>query len=308
MKKGRNIVGIILSILVIIVFFVLEFWLGIERPINKTMEVENLSVIMEDIDIERIFRDENGKEKAQGTRIYNYFKDIGLPREDVDEVVKDKAFKRIIGNYLGSMFINKTMGTGVVYPSKSSIVSFIHKNYDRFMKVTDFPEEYDQEEITRIVNENYKHVKDELDELAKDIKWDKLKNVDLIKTIMTTKTILIIGGLVLCVVLLIIFRKSLYIWLKWVSIPTIINGLILLIGSFIGKGIVNLFADFGSFDYLLDPLVDAILKNMRLFAIIEIALGIVSLITYMALNKVASKPKDKEIEETKEETVVEENE
>ena len=206
MKKGSNIVGILLSIVVIIAFFVLELMLGVERPVNKTMRVENLSMLMEKINIERIFRDEKGVLKPQGKRIYEYFDKIGLPRDDVDEVVKDKAFKKIIGNYLGTMFVHGVTGTEVVYPTKAELVNFIHKNYDRFQKVTDFPEEYDQEEITRIVNENYKNVKYELDELSKDINWDKIGNVSLIKKIMGTKEILIIGGLVLCIALLIVFR------------------------------------------------------------------------------------------------------
>ena len=59
MKKK---IAMILSVLVIIVFFALELLLGVERPVNKTMEVENLSEVMEKINIERLFRDENGKE------------------------------------------------------------------------------------------------------------------------------------------------------------------------------------------------------------------------------------------------------
>lgn len=298
MKKGRNVIGIIIAILVIIVFFVLELMLGVTRPVNKTMEVENLSEIMEKIDIEKIFRDENGKEKAQGTRIYHYFADIGLPREDVDEVVKDKAFKRIIGNYLATMFVNSVTGTKVVYPVKAEIVSFIRNNYTRFRKVTEFPEEYDEAEITRIVNENYNNVKYELDELSKDIKWDKIGNVDLVKKIMSTNTMLIIGGLVLCIILLIICRHSLYVWLKWISIPTILNGIILIIGSVVGKVVIKAFADFSSYEFILDPIADDILKNMRVFGIIELVLGVLAIIVYFIVNKVSKKePKTEKVEE-----------
>ena len=291
MKKK---IAMILSVLVIIVFFALELLLGVERPVNKTMEVENLSTIMEKIDIEKIFRDEKGKEKPQGTRIYRYFDKIGLPRDDVDEVVKDKAFKRIIGNYLGSMFMNSVTGTKVIYPSKGELVSFIHKNYNRFKNVTEFPKDYREDKITEIVNNNYSNVRYELDELSKDIKWDKIGNVSLIKKIMTTKTILIIGGLVLCIALLMILRHSMYIWLKWVSIPTIINGLIILTGGLVGKGLLKLFGDFSNYDYILNPIVDDILKNMRVFGIIEIVVGIVAIIIYAVIAKTTKKPKEVE--------------
>ena len=300
MKKIFDVISIILSVVVVVVFFTLEFLLGVERPVTKTMEVENLSVIMEEIDIERIFRDQNGKERPQGTRIYNYFNKIGLPRDDVDEVVKDKAFKKIIGTYLGTMFMNGITGTEVIYPSKTELVNFIHKHYSRFQKVTGFPKDYKQEEITRIVNENYGNVKYELDELAKDIKWDKIGNIDLIKKIMSTKTVFIIGGLVLCTVLLIFLRHSLYAWLKWVSIPTILNGIFTLTGGIVGKSIVKLFADFTNYDFILNPIVDDILKNMKLFGIIELALGAISLITYIVISKATKKPKIKH-EEVKEE-------
>ncbi len=291
MKKGNNVLGILLSIVVIIAFFVLELMLGVERPVNKTMRVENLSMLMEKINIERIFRDEKGVLKPQGKRIYAYFEDIGLPRDDVDEVVKDKAFKRIIGNYLGTMFVHEVTGTGVVYPTKAELVNFIHNNYNRFQKVTDFPEEYDQEEITRIVNENYKNVKYELDELSKDINWDKIGNVSLVKKIMGTKEILIIGGLVLCIALLIVFRRSPYAWLKWVTIPTILSGLITFTGGVVGKPVIKLFADFTNYEAVLNPIVDDILSNMRHLGLIEMVLGIAAIIVYLIVNKIVNRPR-----------------
>ncbi len=302
MKKGLNTLCIFLSVIVIIAFFALEFLLGIERPVNKTMEVENLSEIMEEIDIERLFRDENGKETAMGTRIYHYLDDIGLTRVQVDSVVKDKSFKKIIGNYLGSMFMNGVTGTEVIYPKKSELVNFIHRNYKHFQNVSKFPKDYKQSEIEKIVDENYGNVKYELNELAKDIKFDQIEHIDLIKTIMSTKTILIIGGLILCVVLLIALRKSFHRWLKWISIPTIINGAILIVGGFIGKGIINIFANFNKYEFVLNPIIEDILKNMRLFGILEIILGILALIIYVVIDKATKNSKEnKKIIETKEE-------
>ena len=285
MKKNLNVISIILSVIVVIVFFCLEFLLGLEHPINKTMEIENLSEIMEEIDIERIFRDENGNEKAMGKRIYNYFDKIGLSREEVDSVVKDKSFKKIIGTYLGSMFINGVTGAEVVYPSKVSLVNFIHNNYKHFQKVSGFPKDYKQNEIEKIVDDNYSNVKYELEELAKDIKFDEIKNIDILRKIMTSNTMLIIGGLVLCIIFLIILRKSLYVWLKWVSFPTLFNGLILFVISLIGKNFINIFGDTSKFKFLLQPIIENVLQNMRLFGLIEIILAIAAFVIYIVINK-----------------------
>lgn len=298
MKKNLNVISIILSVIVIIVFFTLEFLLGVECPVNKTMEVENLSEIMEEIDIERLFRDENGKEIPMGTRIYGYFDKIGLTRQEVDAVVKDKSFKKIIGNYLGSMFVNSVTGTKVIYPTQSELVNFIHNNYERFKNVTDFPKNYDQAEISKIVNNNYNNVKYELNELAKEIKWDKIPSIDIVKELMTTKTILLIGGLLLCIVLLMIFRKSYYKWLKWVSFPTMLSGAILLIISLVGNRLVNLFVDFGRYDFILDLILNDMLKNMCIFGVLEAVLGVIALFMYHAIKSaLKSKEKAKNVKE-----------
>ena len=290
MKSGKNIIGIILSIIVIIAFFGLELLLGIERPINKTMEIENLSEIMEEIDIERIFRDEKGNQTAMGTRIYHYFDDIGLSKAEVDSVVKDKSFKKIIGTYLGTMFMNGINGTEVIYPKKAELVNFIHNNYKHFQKVSGFPKNYKQSEIEKIVDDNYGNVKYELVELSKDIKFDEISHIDLVKKVLSTKTMLIIGGLVLCIILLIIFRASFYRWLKWVSFPTMLSGLILIIGGFVGNRVVNLFVDFDKYEFILSPVITDMFKNMRLFGILEIVLGVIALIIYFIINKVFKKP------------------
>ena len=294
MKKGLNTLGIVLSTIVVLFIFGLEILLGFQRPINKTMKVENLSEIMEEIDIERLFRDENGKETKMGTRIYGYFDKIGLTKDEVDSVVKDKSFKKIIGNYLGSMFMNGISGTEIIYPKKSELVSFIHNNYKRFQNVSGFPKDYKQAEIEKIVNDNYNNVRYELEELSKDIKFDKISHINILKKIVTSKTILIIGGLIFCTILLMIFRKSFYLWLKWISFPTLLSGLLLTIGSFIGNKIINIFVDFSKYDFLLQPIINDVLKNMRLFGICEIVLSLICFTIYIVIKNKKTKIKKEE--------------
>jgi len=313
MKKSLNVIGIILSIFVVIALFFIQILLGVKLPTTRTMEVENLSVIMEEIDIERIFRDENGKEKPMGTRIYHYFDDIGLGREDVDKVVKDKSFKKIIGSYLGTMFMHGIDGTEVIYPTKPELVNFIHKNYNSFQHVTDFPEDYDQEEIERIVSENYSNVKYELDELSKDIKFDEFKEIETVQKILSTKTILLVGGIILCIVLLIVFRHSFYKWLKWVSYPTIISGVIFILAGIIVDKVIASRLNYGQYQFILELIVKNIAKNVAIYGALSLAIGIIFIIIHSVIKKNV-KPKkilvdepefeeEKEVEEeTKEET------
>ena len=302
MKKFLNFIGILLSLVVIIALLALELWLGIKVPIKKTMEVDNLSEIMEKIDIERIFRDEKGNEKAMGTRIYHYFDDIGLSREEVDKVVKDKRFKRIIGNYLGTMFMHKLDKTEVIYPSKAELVDFIHKNYNSFKYVTDFPEDYDQKEIERIVSDNYGNVKYELDELSKDIKFDEIKGFDTVEQIFSIKTIYIIGGIILCVILLVVLRHSFYRWLKWVSVPTFISGAIFIIAGLLCNTLILSRINYGEYSVLVEPVVNSVFNNIIIYGVISIGVGIVMAIIYYVINKIVSKkPKVVEKKEIKEE-------
>ena len=285
MKKTLNVFGVLLSVVVIIALFGLELLLGVKLPTKKTMEVENLSSIMEEIDIEKIFRDEKGNEKPAGTRIYNYFKNIGLPREDVDEVVKDKRFKKIIGNFLATMFMNGIDGTEVVYPSKSELVNFIHNNYNAFQKVTGFEKDYKQEKIEEIVSNNYSNVKYELDELSKDINFDDIVGVDLVTKILSTSTILLIGGVVLCVVLLIIFRHSFYKWLKWASIPTIASGIVCLVVGLLGGYLIIPRIDFGKYEFFLKLIAENIIKNVAIYGALLFGIGLVLLIIHAVIKK-----------------------
>ena len=317
MKKGLNILGVFLSFLVIIVLLGLEFLLGLKVPVNKTMEVESLSEIMEKIDIERIFRDENGKEKPMGTRIYNYFDKIGLAREEVDKVVKDKRFKVIIGNYLGTMFMHRVDKTEVIYPTQSALVDFIHQNYNSFQHVTDFPKDYKQEKIEEIVSDNYGNVKKELDELSKDIKFDEIKELATIEEILSTKTILVVGGIVLCIVLLIIFRHSFYKWLKWASFPTIINGVIFVCIGLLGTSFLKDRIDYGQYDFILEPIISKIAENITIFGAIALGVGILMVIIHHFIKKfdrkkptveIPSEPVEEETPEVPEEPEGEENE
>ena len=317
MKKGLNALGVLLSIIVIIALLGLELMLGVKLPTKKTMEIENLSSIMEEIDIERIFRDEKGNEKPAGTRIYHYFSDIGLPREDVDEVVKDKSFKKIIGNYLATMFMNGIDGTEVIYPRKSELVSFIHRNYNAFQKVTEFPKDYKQEKIEEIVNDNYGNVKYELEELAKDINFNDIKEVEIVTKILSTSTILLIGGVILCIVLLVIFRHSFYKWLKWASIPTIISGLICLGVGLIGKSLIIPRVNLGKYEFFLKLIAENIIKNVAIYGALLLGLGLVLIIIHAVIKKTVSKKvkitiegKEEPVEEPEEveETVEEEKE
>ena len=227
----RSIISIIVSVITVIVMTLCLMILGLQRPVVKTLEKESMTEIMEKIDIEKIFRDEKGNTTAMGHRIYGYFDEIGLSKEEVDMVVKDKQFKVIIGNYLGTMFLNGITGVEVIYPTKGEIVSFIHNNYARFQNVTGFPKDYKEEKIKEIVNENYTNVKKELDELAKDIKFDQIKNIDLIKKVMGINSWILIIVLMVASIVLILFRNF-YKWLRLSSISgimSLINTLLVII-------------------------------------------------------------------------------
>lgn len=277
MKRSFNVIGIIVSVIAVIVMTVCLMILGFQRPIVKTLEKENLTEVMEKIDIERIFRDEKGNTTKMGYRIYGYFDKIGLSNEEVDMVVKDKKFKVIIGNYLSTMFLNGITGVEVIYPTRGELVSFIHNNYTRFQHVTGFPKDYKEAKITEIVNNNYSNVKKELDELAKDIKFDQIKNIDLLKKVMSINSWLLIGIIIACAVILLLFRK-LFKSLRLASISGFINGIFFLFLGLFGSNLMSSFIDLKDYKSLLEPIIENISKNMLIYGILLIALSIIALV------------------------------
>lgn len=277
MKKSFNIIGVIVSIIAVTIMTICLCILGFQKPVVKTFEKENLTEVMEKIDIERIFRDEKGNTTAMGKRIYAYFDNIGLTKEEVDMVVKDKKFKVIIGNYLGTMFLNGITGVEVIYPTKGELVSFIHNNYSRFQNVTKFPKDYKEEKITEIVSDNYSNVKKELDELAKDIKFDQIKHIDLIKKVMGINSWILIIAIIVSFAVLFLFRKV-FKSLRLASIAGFINGILFtLIGLFGSKALGSFFV-LKNYETIIEPILQNISKNMLIYGILLLVLSFIMIL------------------------------
>ncbi len=279
MQKVLKVIGVITAAIAMVVLTICLLALGVKKPVEKTFEKESMTEIMEKIDIWKLmYKDgkKGGSPTALGTRVYNYFDNIGLTKEDVDNVVQDKAFKSIIGNYLGTMFMNGITGVEVIYPTKGELVNFLHTNYSRFQNVTGFPKDYREDKITEIVDNNYSNVKKELNEIAKEIKFDQVKHVDLIKKVFSINSWILIGIVIVCLIALILIA-SITRGLRLAGIAGLIAGVIFTIIGLLGSKVIGSFVDFKDYQSVVEPVINSIAKNMLIYGIILLALSVVAI-------------------------------
>ena len=230
--------GIIGSFVVSIILFVLLIVLGANIAAKNFLKISSFSNIVQKMDFQVIFVDENNKETQTGKRIYDYFSNMGISRKEVNTIIKNEKFKNLFGNYFGSILLKKIQkDTEIVYPTKEELYDFVNDNYTFFENVLKV-EENDKNGIKTIIYREYDYVHHELEKISKEIIEESIDNEYLNFLLKPILTISLIGGIVVCIILLMIFRRSFYKWLLWFYVPTMTVALTFLSISFFANKII----------------------------------------------------------------------
>lgn len=169
MKKVLNILGIFCSFFIAILLFILEIALGVNLALKNFLSLDSISDGITNINFETILVDENNNETEIGKSFYQSFEKTGLKKEDINEVLKSKELKEILGEYFGSVLLKQVDSeTEIVYPTKEQLISFVENNYD-FVKDAFKLEEQDSEKIEELIDKNYPEIKKELEAFANEI-------------------------------------------------------------------------------------------------------------------------------------------
>lgn len=287
MKKLKNFLGIIGSFVVSIILFVLLIVLGANIAAKNFLKISSFSNIVQKMDFQVIFVDENNKETQTGKRIYDYFSNMGISRKEVNTIIKNEKFKNLFGNYFGSILLKKIQkDTEIVYPTKEELYDFVNDNYTFFENVLKV-EENDKNGIKTIIYREYDYVHHELEKISKEIIEESIDNEYLNFLLKPILTISLIGGIVVCIILLMIFRRSFYKWLLWFYVPTMTVALTFLSISFFANKIILsiLTENIREYKGLISPFLRNLSDSLLAYGIVLFILSIIAFIIHLFLKK-----------------------
>ena len=209
----------------------------------------------------------------------DYLKDS----EDINKLLEDERVQEIINKYIDITLDNLTSEEIKNIDIESDIINYINENKELKKEITGkevTPEMI--EDTKKVIEESNLNeaIEDTIESTKESISTEEKIVLKGYKEIISTKTrIIVIGLIALCLLLIAIIDKSFYKWIKTGSICTIISGILVLLMGFILKLIVTSILPLPSFN------VSYLYKS----GLIQLIIGIVILIIYIVLNKVLVK-------------------
>lgn len=203
--------------------------------------------------------------------------------EDINKLLEDQRVQEIINKYIDITLDNLTSEEIKNIDIESDIINYINENKELIKEITGkevTPEMI--EDTKKVIEESNLNeaIEDTIESTKESISTEEKIVLKGYKEIISTKTrIIVIGLIALCLLLIAIIDKSFYKWIKTGSICTIISGILVLLMGFILKLIVTSILPLPSFNV-------SYLYNSGL---IQLIIGIVILIIYIVLNKVLVK-------------------
>ena len=203
--------------------------------------------------------------------------------EDINKLLEDQRVQEIINKYIDITLDNLTSEEIKNIDIESDIINYINENKELIKEITGkevTPEMI--EDTKKVIEESNLNeaIEDTIESTKESISTEEKIVLKGYKEIISTKTrIIVIGLIALCLLLIAIIEKSFYKWIKTGSICTIISGVLVLLMGFILKLIVTSILPLPSFN------VSYLYKS----GLIQLIIGIVILIIYIVLNKVLVK-------------------
>lgn len=203
--------------------------------------------------------------------------------EDINKLLEDQRVQEIINKYIDITLDNLTSEEIKNIDIESDIINYINENKELIKEITGkevTPEMI--EDTKKVIEESNLNeaIEDTIESTKESISTEEKIVLKGYKEIISTKTrIIVIGLIALCLLLIALIDKSFYKWIKTGSICTIISGILVLLMGFILKLIVTSILPLPSFN------VSYLYKS----GLIQLIIGIVILIIYIVLNKVLVK-------------------
>ena len=271
--------------------------LGIAYPISEFFTFDNLSKTISEVPIDKIISSEKEEPK-----IYTYLETIGLSKEKIYTFLDKEKFKSVLGENLGSKILNKIDNFEIKLPDEDKVTDFIYENLDYLKKIFFFSTS--REDVKWFVHSNYEFITGFADDISDKLDFSGFESLKNIATLIRKGTVYLIEiAIAICVILLIIFRASIYKCLMWIHAATLpVAAIFITIGT-LGTNLVNSIVEKMRILFLAAPFVTYFTKSMVRYGIVLLIISIVSLGLHF-LMKVLKKKKKKREEQEKELDVV----
>lgn len=266
--------------------------LGIAIPVSNFFTIDNLSNTISEVPIDKIIKSEDEP------RIYTYLSRIGLSKERIYTFLDKIGFKKILGENLGSKILNKINNFQIRLPDENQVTDFIYNNLQYLKKIFFF--EVSRESIYKVVHKNYQFITDLIDSISEKLDLSGFENLKIIGNLIRKGAVYIIGiGIAICVVLIVIFRASIYKWLMWMHAVTLpVSAIFLIVGTLGNKLIYNIVTKL-KFLFLVEPFATYFTKSMVKYGIILLIISVSSLILHTIIKFIVKKRKKEEKETDK---------
>lgn len=263
--------------------------LGIAIPVSNFFTIDNLSNTISEVPIDKIIKSEDEP------RIYTYLSRIGLSKERIYTFLDKIGFKKILGENLGSKILNKINNFQIRLPDENQVTDFIYNNLQYLKKIFFF--EVSRESIYKVVHKNYQFITDLIDSISEKLDLSGFENLKIIGNLIRKGAVYIIGiGIAICIVLIVIFRASIYKWLMWMHAVTLpVSAIFLIVGTLGNKLIYNIVTKL-KFLFLVEPFATYFTKSMVRYGIILLIISVSSLILHTIIKFIVKKRKKEEKE------------
>ncbi|MBP5694335.1 MAG: hypothetical protein J6X03_02625, partial [Bacilli bacterium] len=236
--------------------FFLLIGLGIAIPTSEFFTFDTLSQTISEIPIDKIIASDKEEPK-----IYTYLEKIGLSKEKIYTFLDKLKFKNILGENLSSKILNKINNFEIKLPDEDKVTDFIYENLEYLKRIFFFSTT--REDVYSFVHKNYEFINDFLDDISDKMDFSGFENLKSIATLIRKATVYLIEiGLAICLVLLIIFRASLYKCLMWIHAVTLPVAIIFITIGTLGTNLVYAIVEKLRILFLIEPFVTYFTKSM----------------------------------------------
>ena len=272
----KKIIKVFLSFIIVLLMLFLTISFNLNKVIVDGVIKE---IIITKISAKKVNNPNISEEVINTLPLPDYLKDS----EDINKLLEDERVQEIINKYIDITLDNLTSEEIKNIDIESDIINYINENKELIKEITGkevTPEMI--EDTKKVIEESNLNeaIEDTIESTKESISTEEKIVLKGYKEIISTKTrIIVIGLIALCLLLIAIIDKSFYKWIKTGSICTIISGILVLLMGFILKLIVTSILPLPSFN------VSYLYKS----GLIQLIIGIVILIIYIVLNKVLVK-------------------
>lgn len=272
----KKIIKVFLSFIIVLLMLFLTISFNLNKVIVDGVIKE---IIITKISAKKVNNPNVSEDIINTLPLPDYLKDS----EDINKLLEDERVQEIINKYIDITLDNLTSEEIKNIDIESDIINYINENKELIKEITGkevTPEMI--EDTKKVIEESNLNeaIEDTIESTKESISTEEKIVLKGYKEIISTKTrIIVIGLIALCLLLIAIIEKSFYKWIKTGSICTIISGILVLLMGFILKLIVTSILPLPSFN------VSYLYKS----GLIQLIIGIVILIIYIVLNKVLVK-------------------